>query len=76
MILTATKVGMRAKFVGHDHEFHDGERQGKTGTIVADANLDSQGSNFGEGTCFWQVDGDQDQYITNLKDLELVEDRT
>lgn len=72
MTIAEARIGKRAKFVGRDHEFHFGERMGKIGTIVADANLDAQGTNFGGGTCFWQIDGEDGQYITGLEDLEAV----
>jgi hypothetical protein len=64
-------VGDRAKFIGRDTVFHEGQREGKIGTIVLDANL-NKGSNFGGGTCGWQVDGGTGVYITSFADLEAV----
>jgi hypothetical protein len=72
------KIGDRARFTGSDQVFHYGEREGKVGTIVLDANLDPHGSNFGGGTCGWTplmheyIDGkDAGVYITALEDLTL-----
>lgn len=68
-------LGMRAKFTAHDDVFHEGQREGKVGTIVADA-TGSRGSNFGAdesmglgGACYWQLDGDPAVFITGLEDL-------
>jgi hypothetical protein len=66
-----TKLGDRARFVGKDSVFHSGEREGKIGTVVLDADLD-YGSNFGGGTCGWQVDGQEGVYVTAIEDLELL----
>jgi hypothetical protein len=62
----------RMRFVGYDDVFHYGEREGKTGTIVCDANLE-RGSNFANGTiCGWQIDGQDGVYITALADLREI----
>ena len=68
----SAKVGDRAKFVGHDTLFHEGEREGKMGTIAADATLNTRGSNFGGGTCMWKVDGEDGVFVTALSDLEIL----
>ena len=65
------KIGDRAKFTGKDRVFHNGEREGHEGTIVLDANGDPR-SNFGDGTCYWQVDGDPGLYLTGFEDLTEV----
>jgi len=70
MKITEARIGLRAKFVGKDHTFHNGEREGKVGTIAADCRLDPNGSDFGNGCCFWQLDGDPDGYMTDLEYLE------
>lgn len=66
------KIGDRARFTAKDKQFY-GRREGQIGTIIADANLDFNGSNFGGGTCTWQADGDPGVYITALEDLTLEE---
>ena len=66
------KIGDRAKFVGYDDVFREGQRQGKMGTIVLDAAL-NKGENFGGGTCGWKVDDQPGVYITALADLEIVQ---
>jgi hypothetical protein len=59
----------RMRFTGRDTVFHNGEREGKVGTIVLDANLD-RNNNFADGTvCCWQIDGQDGVYITALADL-------
>ena len=63
------KIGDRMRFVGHDHVYHDGEREGKVGTVVLDANLD-KGTNFGDGTCVWHPDNQPFDYITSFDNLE------
>jgi hypothetical protein len=67
------KIGDRARFTAKDKQFHYGEREGKVGTILGDANLDAVAMppNFGGGTCMWQIDGDDGVYITALEDLTL-----
>jgi len=65
------KIGDRAKFTGKDRVFHNGEREGREGTIVLDA-LEEPGSNFGDGLCYWQVDGDPGMYLTGFEDLTEV----
>lgn len=65
------KTGQRAKYIGPDKVFHEGQRLGKTGTIVLDAELE-RGSNFGGETCGWQADGDEGVYVTGLAELELL----
>jgi hypothetical protein len=47
-------------------------RRGTLGVIVADANLDCAGSNFGDGTCLWQADGSPSVLVAALKDLAVV----
>lgn len=71
----SAKIGLRAKFTGRDRVFHGGQREGKVGTIVTDAN-GHQGSNFGadpalglNGCCGWQLDGDPALFTTGLEDL-------
>ena len=66
------KIGDRARFIGWDAVFHFGERTGKLGMIVTDADLDLTGSNFGGGTCGWQPDGEKGIYLTALSDLEIL----
>ena len=66
------RVGTRARFVGKDNVFQDGEREGKVGTVILDANLDPNGSNFGAGFCFWGIDGESGMYLTAISDLEAV----
>jgi hypothetical protein len=68
------KIGDRARFTTKDRVFHYGEREGRVGTIVLDANL-SAGRNFGGGTCCWQSDGDEGVYVTALEDLTLEPER-
>jgi len=69
------KIGDRARFIGKDTQFHNGEREGKVGTIVLDANLDSLPvlEDFSGGTCGWQIDGDPGVFVTALEDLTLEE---
>ena len=62
-------IGMRMRFVGPDDVFHFGERKGRVGTIVADATFDPKGANFSDGTCCWQLDGDEGVFIVDLKHL-------
>jgi hypothetical protein len=67
------KIGDRARFTAKDRVFHSGEREGKVGTIVLDANMDADPKHpLPSGTCGWQVDGDDGVYITALEDLELL----
>jgi hypothetical protein len=68
------KIGDRARFTAKDRVFHYGEREGKVGTIVLDANLE-KGSNFNNGTCAWQIDGEPGVYMTALEDLTLEPER-
>jgi hypothetical protein len=66
------KIGDRARFTGKDTQFHNGEREGRLGDIVADANEDDKGSDWGAGTCYWRPDGgDGGWYVTKLADLTL-----
>lgn len=65
------KLGDRARFTANDTVFHFGQREGKVGTIVLDADLE-EGTNFGGLTCGWQPDGDNGIYITGLDELEIV----
>jgi hypothetical protein len=71
MNISEAAIGVRARFVGKDIPFR-GLRERKLGTIVADAKLDEKGTNFGGGTCAWQLDGDPGVFITGLKDLEKI----
>ena len=72
------KIGLRARFTGKDKVFTNQltNREGKLGTIVADADLNPTGSDFGTldgGTCCWRVDGDTTRgwYVTALADLTV-----
>ena len=68
---TEAKIGIRARFTAKDEVFHYGEREGKAGTIVADACGDQAGR-FGTssgGCCYWKIDGEDGVYITGLADL-------
>ncbi len=66
------RIGIRTRFTGRDMVFHNGEREGKKGWIVADADENFGGDNFGGGTCLWQPDADDGTYVTALADLTKV----
>jgi hypothetical protein len=73
-------IGERAIYTGPDHGIgYPHLLHGDSGTIVWDAKLDPNGSNFGQregnpGVCGWQKDGEVGVYLLSLADLRSEND--